>query len=32
MGGHIGFRDHLRLGLPVTLLSLALAVAAMALW
>jgi Na+/H+ antiporter NhaD/arsenite permease-like protein len=32
LGVHIGFRDHLRLGLPVTLISLALAAAAMALW
>jgi Na+/H+ antiporter NhaD/arsenite permease-like protein len=32
LGVRIGFRDHLRLGLPVTLISLALAVAAMAFW
>lgn len=32
LGVRISFRDHLRLGLPVTLISLALAVAAMALW
>jgi Na+/H+ antiporter NhaD/arsenite permease-like protein len=32
LGVRITFRDHLRLGLPVTLISLALAVAAMALW
>jgi Na+/H+ antiporter NhaD/arsenite permease-like protein len=32
LGVRITFRDHLRLGLPVTLLSLALAVAAMSLW
>ena len=32
LGVPLTFRDHLRLGLPVTLISLALAVAAMALW
>jgi Na+/H+ antiporter NhaD/arsenite permease-like protein len=32
LGVRITFRDHLRLGLPVTLVSLAFAVAAMALW
>lgn len=32
LGVRIGFRDHLRTGLPLTLISLALAVAAMALW
>jgi Na+/H+ antiporter NhaD/arsenite permease-like protein len=32
LGVRITFRDHLRLGLPVTLISLALAVMAMALW
>jgi Na+/H+ antiporter NhaD/arsenite permease-like protein len=32
LGVRITFRDHLRLGLPVTLISLAFAVAAMALW
>jgi Na+/H+ antiporter NhaD/arsenite permease-like protein len=32
LGVRLTFRDHLRLGLPVTLISLALAVAAMALW
>ncbi|HJX28471.1 MAG TPA: SLC13 family permease [Thermoanaerobaculia bacterium] len=32
LGVRIGFRDHLRLGLPVTLISLALAVAAIAFW
>jgi Na+/H+ antiporter NhaD/arsenite permease-like protein len=32
LGVQLTFRDHLRLGLPVTLLSLALAVAAMAFW
>jgi Na+/H+ antiporter NhaD/arsenite permease-like protein len=32
LGVRFGFREHLRLGLPVTLVSLALAVAAMALW
>jgi Na+/H+ antiporter NhaD/arsenite permease-like protein len=32
LGVRITFRDHFRLGLPVTLISLALAVAAMALW
>jgi Na+/H+ antiporter NhaD/arsenite permease-like protein len=32
LGVRIGFRDHIRLGLPVTLLSLAFAVTAMALW
>lgn len=32
LGVRIGFADHLRLGLPVTLISLALAVAAMAFW
>jgi len=32
LGVCLSFRDHLRLGLPLTLLSLALAVAAMALW
>jgi Na+/H+ antiporter NhaD/arsenite permease-like protein len=32
LGVRFGFREHLRLGLPVTLVSLALAVAAMAFW
>jgi Na+/H+ antiporter NhaD/arsenite permease-like protein len=32
MGVRFGFREHLRLGLPVTLVSLALAVVAMAFW
>lgn len=32
LGVRITFRDHLRLGLPVTLVSLTFAVAAMALW
>lgn len=32
LGVRITFRDHLRLGLPVTLVSLVFAVAAMALW
>ena len=32
LGVRIGFRDHLRIGLPVTLLSLAFAIAAMAFW
>jgi Na+/H+ antiporter NhaD/arsenite permease-like protein len=32
LGVRIGFRDHLRLGLPITLISLALAVAAIAFW
>jgi Na+/H+ antiporter NhaD/arsenite permease-like protein len=32
LGVRISFRDHLRLGLPVTLISLAFAAAAMALW
>ena len=32
LGVRISFRDHLRLGLPVTLVSLTFAVAAMALW
>jgi Na+/H+ antiporter NhaD/arsenite permease-like protein len=32
LGVRMGFRDHLRLGLPITLISLALAVAAMAFW
>lgn len=32
LGVRISFADHLRVGLPVTLISLAVAVAAMALW
>lgn len=32
LGVRIGFRDHLRLGLPVTLISLTLAVTAIAFW
>lgn len=32
LGIRFGFREHLRAGLPVTLISLALAAAAMALW
>jgi Na+/H+ antiporter NhaD/arsenite permease-like protein len=32
LGVRITFRDHLRLGLPVTLVSLVFAVAAMAFW
>lgn len=32
LGVRLGFRDHLRLGLPITLISLALAVGAMVLW
>jgi Na+/H+ antiporter NhaD/arsenite permease-like protein len=32
LGLRLGFRDHLRTGLPITLLSLALAMAAMAFW
>ncbi|HEX5718491.1 MAG TPA: hypothetical protein VF179_20175 [Thermoanaerobaculia bacterium] len=32
LGIRLGFREHLRTGLPVTLLSLALAVAAMMFW
>ena len=32
LGVRLTFREHLRLGLPVTLISLALAVAAMAFW
>jgi Na+/H+ antiporter NhaD/arsenite permease-like protein len=32
LGVRIGFRDHLQLGLPITLISLALAVAAIAFW
>lgn len=32
LGIEIGFREHLRIGLPVTLVSLALAAGAMLLW
>lgn len=32
LGVHLTLRNHIRLGLPLTLISLALAVAAMALW
>ena len=32
LGVRIGFREHLRVGLPVTLISLALAAGAMLLW
>jgi Na+/H+ antiporter NhaD/arsenite permease-like protein len=31
-GVRFGFREHLRVGLPITLISLVLAVATMALW
>jgi len=32
MGLELGFRQHLRLGLPITLASLALAALSLALW